>query len=900
MKDQETNAEELYHKLGKYNNITMFDINGEETLEVASAVLFQFDYSDANTDPKIITVNLIDPDKMELIFSKDLTSDMDSTEEEKWYAFVDELRDFATTRFMGWKVHDITKARFDKNDFDFIRKNNTMESKMYGSKQSSYHEGANKTRLIIRHNQPVQEEVKGARSRNIKAIYIENAQGERFLMPRNHLPTARAMARHVANEGALTDSIGKNIVEMFDEMTSLRTFNRKYKNTDNMMEGAADILEATTWKYNELRKTLESLQKQRGYNQFVENFQEPTLNETDEEKDYTSLKEKLTKHVFDEADTELMAPVDTAFTDFENRKAERDKENSAKNIASRYNTVKAMDTLHLNTDESYDSNVRNRLRAINVHKFDDEAVGHFRLLQTLKDNVLMKLDFNAYGDFGDEIFNAVHALDFTYGKDDFMHKGIAVDPQHEKMGVYLYNLFINPKNVVHTPKTESVKSESEVFEAWVNNMVEYGEDEFEREKNPYELVASDLEEYAYKVGNTDMDYEVIMQVADHLQNDEYDEAGRIVNQMETEPREVVAHIMADHDLYDVIERWLEPMDSGFDDEEQDLGAEEDDFFDQASEFEDDEEFGESEEVDESIDRIMELAGLEETSGEQWNSMELIAGLQGQAEDLRNDGEDQEAEFLTWVAARVNQSYPDSIDSDDLHALLNEPQAREFDVSSDALSFAMQSMGFEEDGINPEGGINTGSPSKGVMRVGPLQGPQRGAGGDEPDRNELGWSKHPLEDDWGDDDDDDDHDYYNALDDEQYGDEEENFESEEQVDEAFGNEAEQIKQLLTPEELALVQDPDADLYGTSAFEKLFDYFSDEMPYGTQKARTGDPDQWIFDKLDSLGFYDDGINPEGGINTGSPSKGVMRVGRNESEEQFDYYESVQSLTKLAGIK
>lgn len=32
-----------------------------------------------------------------------------------------------------------------------------------------------------------------------------------------------------------------------------------------------------------------------------------------------------------------------------------------------------------------------------------------------------------------------------------------------------------------------------------------------------------------------------------------------------------------------------------------------------------------------------------------------------------------------------------------------------------------------------------------------------------------------------------------------------------------------------------------------YEKLFEYYSDEMPYGTQKARTGDPYNWITEKL-----------------------------------------------------
>lgn len=32
-----------------------------------------------------------------------------------------------------------------------------------------------------------------------------------------------------------------------------------------------------------------------------------------------------------------------------------------------------------------------------------------------------------------------------------------------------------------------------------------------------------------------------------------------------------------------------------------------------------------------------------------------------------------------------------------------------------------------------------------------------------------------------------------------------------------------------------------------YDKLFEYYMDEMPYGTQKARDGDPCEWIFEHL-----------------------------------------------------
>ncbi len=42
------------------------------------------------------------------------------------------------------------------------------------------------------------------------------------------------------------------------------------------------------------------------------------------------------------------------------------------------------------------------------------------------------------------------------------------------------------------------------------------------------------------------------------------------------------------------------------------------------------------------------------------------------------------------------------------------------------------------------------------------------------------------------------------------------------------------------------------YGSSAYEKLYEYFAfetGEMPYGTAKARDGDPDLWILEELEN---------------------------------------------------
>ena len=36
------------------------------------------------------------------------------------------------------------------------------------------------------------------------------------------------------------------------------------------------------------------------------------------------------------------------------------------------------------------------------------------------------------------------------------------------------------------------------------------------------------------------------------------------------------------------------------------------------------------------------------------------------------------------------------------------------------------------------------------------------------------------------------------------------------------------------------------------QDLYEHFQEDMPYGTQKARTGDTDEFIYDALENLGL------------------------------------------------
>jgi len=61
----------------------------------------------------------------------------------------------------------------------------------------------------------------------------------------------------------------------------------------------------------------------------------------------------------------------------------------------------------------------------------------------------------------------------------------------------------------------------------------------------------------------------------------------------------------------------------------------------------------------------------------------------------------------------------------------------------------------------------------------------------------------------------------------------------------------------PEEAKKLKNGSFDFYGSDLYNELIDYYADEMPYGTMKARDGDPMEWLDSKLDDLGLLDEGV-------------------------------------------
>ena len=93
----------------------------------------------------------------------------------------------------------------------------------------------------------------------------------------------------------------------------------------------------------------------------------------------------------------------------------------------------------------------------------------------------------------------------------------------------------------------------------------------------------------------------------------------------------------------------------------------------------------------------------------------------------------------------------------------------------------------------------------------------------------------------------------------------------------------VKKILDSNHVTDIDDIE---YGGECFDELMDYFADEMPYGVKKARTGMPDEWIYDKLIDLGF--DKEEEFNGWASQMNRKRKFKVSKKEDEWKFSKWD------------
>lgn len=322
MRELDKIAEDLFDKIrSRFENVSVGDEKAKATSDPARARFFNFDYvSKDGSNYGNVTVSLVDEDSLKIYFSKNITDELDDVEKTEWFEFLRGLRSFAKRNLLTFDTRDINRNNLQIRDLEQVSKSDgtyksheldLAESKLYGSTRSSY-QTMGPVRLIVRHSNNVDETVRGARTRNIEAIFVETHLGERFLLPFKKLTPARAMARHVSCGGQVNDDIGEHITSMVTEMSDLSVFVRKMRNRTFEDAETTGMVEASIERYNQLHNQLVHMRGAKGYKSFAENFK-PDNTILEDEYDFEDLKERFVQKVFDDRLSEALPYVYRAY-----------------------------------------------------------------------------------------------------------------------------------------------------------------------------------------------------------------------------------------------------------------------------------------------------------------------------------------------------------------------------------------------------------------------------------------------------------------------------------------------------------------------------------------------------------------------------------------------------------
>ena len=260
----------ILKSLGKdVKTISMYDEKGNETIDPLEANRFfvEVKSQDSELDTYKILAAVRDKGQSSHIDIKcpNLFNDDDFNTVEK---LVNHIRSAIGTK-EGIKVN---WQQFDKEiDTREEAMHNIKESKdvgkLSGTTKSSFQRIGN-ARLIIRHTDTVNEDKHGARTRHIKALFVENKLGERFAYPHPHMAGARAFARHISNGGSNHDDIAQNIYSLSEDYLSLRKVAKVVRMTESAQHYASPIRNSM----DSINKRLKTMHGPKGYANITKEF----------------------------------------------------------------------------------------------------------------------------------------------------------------------------------------------------------------------------------------------------------------------------------------------------------------------------------------------------------------------------------------------------------------------------------------------------------------------------------------------------------------------------------------------------------------------------------------------------------------------------------------------------
>jgi len=200
--------------------------------------------------------------------------------DDSWTGFLQQLKMWSQRRQLGFDTENKDHLASDMAQRDHMKKKENIAEGYYPmGKQASYSDAIPSVKIILQHNRKLEEGEQ--RYRNISRIFVENANGERFLLNTTKPGLARVYARHIAEGGTPYDDRASHIQSLVEEYEKMAGFVRATRNGQFNESTQRLVLEGANH-YQSLRETLSRMTGRRGYNMYFESWT-PALMEDDSE-----------------------------------------------------------------------------------------------------------------------------------------------------------------------------------------------------------------------------------------------------------------------------------------------------------------------------------------------------------------------------------------------------------------------------------------------------------------------------------------------------------------------------------------------------------------------------------------------------------------------------------------
>ena len=310
-KEIESIAAALFDKIrSRFSNVTLGDEKAKAEDDPTKARFFNFTYtSEDGAEHGNVTLSLIDETSLKVYYGQKISGEMDREQRQEWYDFLRNLRKFAKRNLLTFDTRDINKSNLDLKDIKQQARVDDVattadvtvtESRLHysGTTRNTY-ANVGECRLLIRHDGLVNDDVRGARTRHIREIFIETPLGERFLLKHKNIDGAVATCHNLNAGGAINDEITECINNMVYEMDCMRHFVRSAKRRQFEDAETADMSQAAVHHYDQLKRQLRSMRGARGFRSYFETFLPAENPLEDANVDLMALKERFVKKIYD-------------------------------------------------------------------------------------------------------------------------------------------------------------------------------------------------------------------------------------------------------------------------------------------------------------------------------------------------------------------------------------------------------------------------------------------------------------------------------------------------------------------------------------------------------------------------------------------------------------------------